>query len=63
MPKSSISKRFSKTMGGIAKETAQKFIYKIKKFAFLIAPENVARIHLFFHIGKAFVVAVGNDGF
>ena len=62
MPKSSTSKRFSKTMGGIAKETAQKFIYK-KKFAFLIAPENVARIHLFFHIGKAFVVAVGNDGF
>ena len=61
MPKSSISKRFSKTMGGIAKETAQKFIYK--KIAFLIAPENVARIHLFFHIGKAFVVAVGNDGF
>lgn len=62
MPKSSISKRFSKTMGGIAKETAQKFIFK-KKIALLIATENVARIHLFFHIGKAFVVAVGNDGF
>ena len=62
MPKSSIIKTIFKNNGRNRKRNRPK-IHIQKKFAFLIAPENVARIHLFFHIGKAFVVAVGNDGF
>ena len=62
MPKSSIIKTIFKNNGRNRKRNRPKIHFQ-NKFAFLIAPENVARIHLFFHIGKAFVVAVGNDGF
>ncbi len=62
MPKSSIIKTIFKNNGRNRKRNRPRIHFQ-KKFAFLIAPENVARIHLFFHIGKAFVVAVGNDGF